>query len=320
LLDLAISNRRGGGLPAGRLVELNGLEGTGKSLLCAHIIANTQKKGGLPVMIDTEFASAPKFWEAVGVDLKNLIYANLVTVEEIFSNTERIIGTVRKSNKDRLVTIITDSLAAASCETELESAHGKDGYGTAKAIIISKALRKLTGLIGKQRVLAVYTNQLRMNMNAMAFGDKYVVPGGKSKDYAYSVRVRLTSTGQIKNKDKVVIGNSCKAVVTKNRMGPPRRSAEFEIHYDSGIQDLKSWIDFLKEYKLITGTAAKWTFPLQSGEVKLSTSEFVEKVNDNAEFKEEVYNIIADKYIMKYRDPNSTILEEVEISDSTDAD
>ncbi len=315
LLDLAISNRKNGGLPVGRIVELNGLEGTGKSLIAAHIMANTQKKGGLAVMIDTEFAAAPDFWQAVGVDTGKMVYANLITVEEIFSQIENFIGVVRKSDSDRLLTIIVDSLSMASCETEMESEHGKDGYNTSKAIIISKALRKITGLIGKQRILVVFTNQLRMNMNAMAFGDKYVVPGGKAMGYAASVRVRLASTGAIKKGD-VVIGNECKAVVTKNRMGPPKKIAEFEIHYDSGIQDLKSWIEFMKEHKMISGTSAGWTIELPSGKHKLSTTEFVEKVNTDSAFKDEVYTIICDTQIMKYRDPNSKIEEEVTVDEN----
>ncbi len=315
LLDLAISNRKNGGLPVGRIVELNGLEGTGKSLIAAHIMAATQKKGGLAVMIDTEFAAAPDFWTAVGVDVTKMVYANLITVEEIFSSIENFIGVVRKSDSDRLLTIIVDSLSQASCETEMESEHGKDGYNTSKAIIISKALRKITGLIGKQRILVVFTNQLRMNMAAMAFGDKYVVPGGKAMGYAASVRVRLNSIGAIKKGD-VVCGNECKAVVTKNRMGPPKRVAEFEIHFDSGIQDLKSWIEFMKEHKLITGSSASWTFELPSGKHKLSTKDFCDKVNADAAFKEEVYTQICDTQIMKYRDPNSKIEEEVVVDEN----
>jgi recombination protein RecA len=320
LLDLAISNRPHGGLPVGRIAELNGLEGAGKSLICAHIIADTQKKGGSAIMIDTEYAAAPAFWTAVGVNLKKMVYCRMVTVEEIFQGIENIIGTIRKEDKNRLVTIVVDSLAMASCNTEMESAHGKDGYNTSKAIIISKALRKITGLIGSQRILVVFTNQLRMNMQAMAFGDKFIVPGGKAMGFAASVRVRLTSTGAIKDSEKRVIGTSTKATVTKNRMGPPKRNAQFEIFYDSGIQDLKSWIEFLKENGLITGSKAGWTFKLKSGDVKLSTSEFVKKVSEDDAFKEEVYMQICDKQIMKYRDPNSEVKDDVEIDDTAEDD
>lgn len=317
LLDLAISNRKDGGLPVGRIIELNGLEGTGKSLIAAHILANTQAKGGLGIMIDTENAAAPAFWAAVGVSVKDLVYTNLVTVEEIFSKIEQAIGVARKSFPDRIVTIVVDSLAMASCETEMESEHGKDGYNTSKAIIISKALRKITGLIGRQRILCVFTNQLRMNLAAMAFGDKWIVPGGKAMGFAASVRVRLANTGNLKKSDKI-IGNGCKAVVTKNRMGPPRKMVEFEIHFDSGIQNLKSWLEFLKANNFATSAGQKYTIKLPSGNVVATVPEFVEKVNADTVFKDEVYNVIADEFIMKYRDPNSKILEDIEIDDSPD--
>jgi len=315
ILDLAISNRKDGGLPVGRIVELNGLEGTGKSLIAAHILANTQKKGGIGVMIDTEFAAAPAFWKAVGVNLSSMVYSRLYTVEAIFEKIEEVIGVVRKSSKDRCATIIVDSLAAASCASEMASDHGQIGYNTAKSIIISQALRKITGLIGNQRILVVFTNQLRMNMSAVAFGDKWVVPGGKAMGYHCSIRIRLSNAGQVKNSDKVVIGNSCKAVVTKNRLGPPKRMAVFEILFDSGIQDLKSWLEFMKDHGLITGTAKQWKFKLPSGEHELSTKEFVEKVNADAIFKDEVYTMICDNQIMKYRDPNSKIEEDVVVDD-----
>ena len=318
MLDLAISNRKNGGLPVGRIAELNGLEGTGKSLLAAHIIADTQRKGGVGVMIDTENAAAPAFWTAVGCDLRNLPYFQLVTVEEIFNKMEELIGIVRKSSKDRLCTIIVDSLAQASTASEMESEHGAKGYNTQKAIIISMACRKILGLIGKQRILPVFTNQLRMNMATFGHGDKWVVPGGKAMGFAASVRVRLTTTATLKNSKKEVIGNSCKAIVTKNRMGPPKRVAEFDIHYDSGIQDLSSWLTFMKEKGMVSGTTAKYKLKLESGEETFSTSEFVERVNGDAEFKDRVYSAICDRQIMVYRDPNSKIIEDVESDDSVE--
>lgn len=319
LLDLAISNRENGGLPVGRMVELNGLEGSGKSLIAAHIIANTQKKGGIGVMIDTESAAAPDFWKAIGVNLSTCPYVNLTTVEEIFSYIEHIVGTIRKANSDRILTIVVDSVAAASCETEMESEHGKDGYNTSKSIIISKAMRKITNLIGHQRVLIVFTNQLRMNMSAMAFGDKYVVSGGKSLAYHCSVRVRLNNVGKIKKGDDV-IGNECKAQVVKNRMGPPQRTAEFSIFFDSGIQDLSSWLEFLKKHGLATKSGQAYNIILGEETVKLSSREFVEKINADAEFKQKVYSLICNSYIMKYRDPNSKIDEDVTITDDEDSE
>ena len=319
ILDLAISNRPHGGLPVGKMVEFNGLEGTGKSLVSAHVVADTQKKGGIAVVIDTENAAAPEFWKSLGVDLSKLLYVQCETVEDIFEKMEQMIGIVRKSNKDRILTIIVDSVAAASTKVELESDHGKDGYATGKSIIISKAMRKITTMIGRQKVLTVFTNQLRQNINAMAFGDKYVVSGGKSLAYHCSVRVRLNNTGKLK-KGEEVIGNECKAVVVKNRMGPPQRQASFDIYFDSGIADYGSWIKVLKENNLIKQGGAYYTYKKDDGsEWKFQSKDFVETMKTDKTLSEEVYLKICDSVIMKYKDPNSIIVDDAVVDNDEDA-
>ena len=319
MLDLAISNRPHGGLPVGKMIEFNGLEGTGKSLVSAHICAATQKKGGQAVVLDTENAAAPEFWKSLGVDLKNLLYVQTDTVEDIFETMERIVGLVRKSEKDRMLTIIVDSVAAASTKAELESDHGKDGFATGKSIIISKAMRKITNMIGKQKVLIVFTNQLRQNLNAMAFGDKYVVSGGKALAYHCSVRVRLNNTGKLK-KGEEVIGNECKAVVIKNRMGPPQRQAAFDIYFDSGIADYGSWIKVLKENGLIKQGGAYYTYQKNDGsDWKFQSKDFVTTMQTDAALKEEIYLKICDSIIMKYKDPNSVIVDDAVVDTDEDA-
>ena len=319
MLDLAISNRPHGGLPVGKMVEFNGLEGTGKSLVSAHICAETQRKGGIAVVLDTENAAAPEFWKSLGVDLKNLLYVQTDTVEDIFENMEKMIGIVRKINKDRILTLIVDSVAAASTKAELESDHGKDGFATGKSIIISKAMRKITNMIGKQKVLTVFTNQLRQNLNAMAFGDKWVVSGGKALAYHCSVRVRLNNTGKLK-KGEEVIGNECKAVVIKNRMGPPQRQASFDIYFDSGIADYSSWIKVLKENNLVKQGGAYYTYKKDDGtEWKFQSKEFVETMKTDKALSEEIYLKICDTLIMKYKDPNSIIVDDAVVDTDEDA-
>jgi recombination protein RecA len=316
LLDLAISNRPNGGLPVSKMVEFSGLEGTGKSLLSAHIIANTQKKGGKAIMIDTENSAAPEFWKSLGVDLKNLLYIQRETVEDIFGTIESAIAYIRKNDTDCLVTIIVDSVAAASTKTEQESEHGKTGYATDKSIIISKAMRKITTMIGRQKVLIVFTNQLRQNINAMAFGDKWVISGGKAIAYHTSVRVRLNNMGKLKKGD-VVIGNGCKAIVVKNRMGPPNRDAQFDIYYDSGIADYSSWLKILKESNLIKQAGAYYKYTTDAGEeIQFQSKDFVIQMQNNIQLKDELYNKICDKVIMKYKDPNSVIVEDATVETS----
>ena len=316
LLDLAVSNRVHGGLPSGKLIEFSGLESTGKSLFCGHLLANTQKMGGLGVFFDSEAAIDKNYWEAIGVKIPDVLCRNFSTLEDLFNEIELIIGITRKKHKDRLLTIFVDSIAQATVEAELESEHGKDGYNTGKSLILGKAMRKIVNLIAKQRILLIFTNQLRYNMNAGPYGDRWITPGGKAMAFACSVRVRLTGKGKVVKNDRV-IGVKTQAQVIKNRLGPSYSFADFEIHYDSGIQDLASWLKFMKEHKIIKGDGRGYTYKTLAGEeLKFSTQKFVELVNSNPELKEEFYTAICNAYIMSYRNPDSAIIEDtIEVSD-----
>jgi len=313
ILDIAVSNRKNGGIACGRITELQGNEGAGKSLIAAHILANTQKRGGVAVLIDTETAVNYDFFDAVGLDMRNGVYVSENRLETIFEFIEKIIETVRKSDKDKLVTIVVDSLAGATTESELESEHGKDGYATEKAIVISKALRKITKMIGDQKVALIFTNQLRMKMNAMPFGDPYTTSGGKSLAFHASTRIRLSLAGEVKDpKTKDVLGVKCKAKVIKNRIGPPKREAEFVIMFDSGIDDYGSWYEVMKLHNMFGGSAQAptWT-DADTGEViKFRKSSFVTDLLDDPVRREKIYNQIADAKIMQYRKNDRLIVEE----------
>jgi recombination protein RecA len=180
-------------------------------------------------------------------------------------------------------------------------------------------MRKLTGLLARQRICAVFTNQLRQNMKAMAFGDQYTEPGGLAFRFAASVRIRMKNIGRINNTKKQVIGRTIQAQVTKTRFGPTFRSATFDIHYDSGIQDLQSWLDYMKDNGLVTGTKAGYTFKMCDNQI-LKASEFVTACAEKPEFKETVYSAICDDYIMKYRPANSKIVEDVEHAEGEEAE
>lgn len=306
MLDVAISNRPYGGLPVGRIVEITGLEQSGKSLLSAHLLAETQKLGGVAVLIDTETAVSREFLEAIGVDVSKLLYVSADSVEQIFDFTETIIEKVRETSKDRLVTIVTDSVAAASTKAELASDYGKDGYATDKAIIISKAMRKITNMIGRQKILLVYTNQLRQKMNAMPFGDPWTTSGGKALAFHASVRLRLKGTGQIKMKvggnDKIV-GMKVRAQVVKNRMGPPLRSTDFEIYFDRGIDNYGSWLTVMKENKVVKQAGAWYTYvDTETGEeVKFQSKDFILLMEEREDLREQIYKKICEETILQYK-------------------
>jgi recombination protein RecA len=319
MLDLAISNRKYGGFPVGRVSEITGLEQSGKSLLAAHVLLNTQKKGGLAVYIDTENAIATEYLSAIGLNLKDMLYIPLETVEDIFETVDVIIEKVRSSDKNRLVTIVVDSIAGASTKTEMAADFDKDGYATAKALIISKAMRKITNLIGRERICLIITNQLRQKLNAPAFSDPWTTPGGKGIPFHASVRLRLSSIGAIKAKREgrdEIVGSRVKAKLVKNRCGPPLRECEYEVYFDSGIDDYSSWLTVMKEHNLVSQSGAwySWT-DKRSGEViKFQSKEFVEKIMSDPELYDIVYDEIADKVIMKYKKLDEARIDDVTLS------
>ncbi len=299
MLDLAISNKPNGGIAVGRITELNGLESSGKSLIGAHMLAETQKKGGVAVYIDTETAVSTEFLSAIGVDTDSMLYLHLETVEDIFHAIEEIVAKVRESDKDRLVTILVDSLAAASTNVEMESDFDKDGWATSKAIIISKAMRKITQMIGRQQIALVFTNQLRQKLGVM-FGDPWTTSGGKALPFHSSTRIRLKNTGQIKDKKNNTIGMKMRAQVSKNRLGPPMRHADFELYFETGIDDDGSWLKVMKDHRLVKQGGSWYTMDNHKGkEVKFQSKDWSELLKDE-EFRSHCYDLICSKVILKY--------------------
>jgi recombination protein RecA len=301
MLDVAISNRPYGGLPVGRITEITGLEQSGKSLLSAHLLAETQKKGGVAVLIDTETAVNKDFLEALGMDISKLLYVSVDTVEGIFEACETIIEKVRTADKDRLVTIVVDSVAAASTLKELDADYGKDGYATDKAIIISKAMRKITNMIGRQNICLIFTNQLRQKMNAMAFSDPWTTSGGKALAFHASVRLRLKNMGSLKVGDRIV-GIKVRAQIVKNRMGPPLRHADFEIYFDRGIDNYGSWLGLMKDNKIVKQGGAWYEYTdTDTGEVIKFQSKDFAKILDDEAIKKQIYLKICEATILQYK-------------------
>jgi len=309
MLDLAISNKPNGGFPVGRITEITGLEASGKSLLAAHTLAETQKRGGLAVYIDTESATSSEFLTAIGVDLKSMLYVPMETVEEIFETIETIVDNVRQSDKDRLVTIVVDSIMGASTKIEMDAEYDKDGYATSKSIILSKAMRKVTNWIARERICLIFTNQLRTKLG-VSFGDPWTTAGGKALPFHSSVRLRLKSLGQIKakvNGVEQVVGIKTKVTIVKNRMGPPHRSINYDIYFDSGIDNYGGWLNIMKDFKLVKQGGAWYTYEdvdVNTGEVleeiKFQSKDFAEKIINKPDIHDRLYNRICEAYIFKY--------------------
>lgn len=259
ILNYAVANRRDGGAPVGKLTEIVGEEASGKSLLCAHLAAECQKKGGIVIYMDSENAANPQFLTQVGVNIKDLVYSQPATVEEAAEQIERTIALVRAKAKNRLVLIIWDSIANATTKAELEGNFDiKMDLQLEKSKLLSKMMRKLTEIWGKERICVVFTNQLKVKIGVM-YGDPMTTPGGKAVPYIASVRLRLTKSAQLKSGKKNDEGDSGKeagendsvygintiAKVIKNRLGPPFRQCRFDITFSSGVDDEGSWFNVL---------------------------------------------------------------------------
>jgi len=253
LLDYAISNKENGGVPEGRITEIFGEPSTGKSHIALSIAHSVQKLGGIVVYIDTENATCVDKLSQLGIDTNNrFVYCDTHCTEEVFQIIESTINkssaVVKKSNIPILV--VWDSVAATSPKAELEGNYDKDTIGL-QARAISRALRKITGVIGENNVTFVILNQVRQKIG-IAFGDPTTTPGGKGIPFHASVRIRLTGGAAIKDPStEVVMGISVTATVIKNKIAPPHRKASFDILFGEGIHEMNYILeDLVKKTQL----------------------------------------------------------------------
>jgi len=245
LLDYICSNRRDGGLPEGRIVEIFGPPSIGKSHIATQIARTTQKMGGIVVYIDTENATSVENLQMLGVDVsQRFVYVDTHCTEEVLSIAEATIMKAKAMDKNIPVTIVWDSVAASSPKAELLGDYDKESIGL-QARAISKGMRKITGVIANQNVLFVILNQTRMKIGVM-FGDPETTPGGKAIPFHASTRIKLGAGQQIKEGDDV-IGIHVSAKTIKNKVAPPFRKIDFEIHFGVGIKEHQQIFDILRK-------------------------------------------------------------------------
>ena len=252
-LDIALGV---GGLPRGRVTEIFGPEGSGKTTLGQHIIAQAQKMGGKAAYIDVEHALDPAYAHTCGVSLDDLYVSQPDTGEEALEIAETL---VRSGAID---IIVVDSVAALVPRAEIEGDMGDSHVGL-QARLMSQALRKLTGAIGRTGTVVVFINQLREKVG-IVFGNPEVTPGGRALKFYSSVRLDLRRTETIKQGDQA-IGTHVKAKVVKNKVAPPFRVAEFDIMFDSGISREGDLIDLGVKMEVIKKSGAFFSY----GDVRL---------------------------------------------------
>ena len=246
-LDIALGI---GGIPRGRIIEVYGPESSGKTTVALHMVAEAQKLGGIAAFIDAEHALDPQYAKKIGVDIDNLIVSQPDTGEQGLEITEALV----RSNAVDIV--VVDSVAALVPRAEIEGEMG-DAHVGLQARLMSQALRKLTASISKSHTCVVFINQLREKVGIM-FGSPEVTPGGRALKFYSSVRLDVRKIDTIKTGD-VFYGNRTRIKVTKNKVAPPFRLAEFDIMYNEGISRNGNIVD-IGVREDILGKSGAWYY------------------------------------------------------------
>jgi recombination protein RecA len=279
-LDLAL----GGGLPKGRVIEIYGPESSGKTTLALHAIAEVQKLGGIAAFVDAEHALDPAYASALGVDIENLLISQPDTGE---AGLEIVDQLVRSTAVDL---VVIDSVAALVPRAEIEGDMGDIHVGL-QARLMSQALRKITGNIGKTGCTVIFLNQLRQKIG-VTYGNPETTTGGNALKFYASVRLDIRRIQTLK-KGTDEFGNRAKVKVAKNKVAPPFRIAEFDIIFGKGISSLGCILDMAEETGVVVRKGAWYSYEGDNiGQGRDNTIKYME---DNPEFAKTVDQLVRQK-------------------------
>ncbi len=306
-LDSIISRGQLAGVPVGKVVEIAGLEGSGKSYMAAQIAANAQKMGIDVIYFDSESAIDPTFLSNAGCDLDRLLYIQAQSVEFVLETIEELLGT-----NDGQMLFIWDSLALTPAISDVEGDFNPQSSMAVKARILAKGMSKLTVPIANSQSTFLVLNQLKTNIPQGPAGrievmiNPYTTPGGKAMHYAYSLRIWLTgrkSKASYLTDDKGFrIGSEVKAKLKKSRFGTEGRECTFKIIWggDVGIQDEESWLEAVKSSEHINQRGAWYDLIYEDGTTeKFQASKWLEKLKDE-KFKDRILQIMDEEVIMRF--------------------
>ena len=283
-LDIAIGV---GGLPRGRIIEIYGPESSGKTTVALHVIAETQKAGGVAAFVDAEHALDPVYAKNLGVNLDELYVAQPDTGEQALDITASLV------NSKAVDIIVVDSVAALTPRAEIEGDMGDSHVGL-QARLMSQALRKLTAITAKSKTCIIFINQLREKVGVM-FGNPEVTAGGKALKFYASVRIDVRKGDSLKNTEGAY-GNHTKAKIVKNKVAPPFKTAEFDIIFGKGISNGSCLVDLGVTYGVLEKSGAWFSY---NGE-KIAQGR--EKAVDYLENNKEVALEIREKIMANFRE------------------